>query len=196
MSISTQPSSPSLSLSPRLMWCLRAIRLSSKRAQLLLIHLRCSTSILCLVTLISCCFLSYGFALLCLVTLISLYFLSYGFALMVLCLLTLGFYLGYIVSFLAPLGIILCVLVARHPWQLLVSLHLKSRQLGDGDQILLSTIFVAIQHCCRLSYSIVGPFMTPHVLMYHSLLTTLPINSLSPNTQKPYMYSSPPPFPI
>ena len=178
MSISTRPSSPSLSLSPRLMWCLRAIRLSSKRAQLLLILLHCSTSILCLVTLISLCFLSYGFAL------------------MVLYLLALGFYLGYIVSFLAPLGVILCVLVAQHPWQLLVSLHLKSRQLGDGDQILLSTIFVTIQHCCRLSYSIVGPFMTPHLLMYHSLLATLPINSLSHNTQKPYMYSSLPPFPI
>ena len=97
MSISTRPSSPSLSLSPRLMWCLRVIRLSSKRAQLLQIYLRCSTSILCLVTLI------------------SLYFLSYGFALMVLCLLALGFYLGYIVSFLTPLRVIPCVLVAQHP---------------------------------------------------------------------------------
>ena len=75
--------------------------------------------------------------------------------------------------------------------------HLKSRQLGDGDPTLLSAIFITIQHCCRLSCSMVGPFINPHLLMYHhSLLATLPINSLSPNTQKPYMYSSLPPFPI
>ena len=165
MSISTQSSSSSLSLSPRLMWCLRAIRLWSKGAQLLLIHLCCSTSILCLVTLILLCFLSYGFTL------------------MVLCLLALGSYLGYIVSFLAPLGVIPCMLVVQHPWQLLVSLHLKSRQLGDGDQTLLSAIFVAIQHCYRLSCSMVSPFMTPHLLMYHSLLATLSINPLSSNTK-------------
>jgi hypothetical protein len=98
-------------------------------------------------------------------TLISVYFLSYGFALMVLCLLVLGSYPGYIVSFLAPLGVISCVLVVQHPWQLLVSLYLKSRPLGDEDQALVSTIFITIQHFYRLSCFMVGPFITPHLLM-------------------------------
>jgi hypothetical protein len=87
---------------------------------------------------------------------------------MVLFPLTLGSCLGYIVSFLTQLGVIPCVLVVQHPWQLQVSLHLKFKPLGDGDQILSSAIFVTIQHCCRLSYSMVGLFMIPHLLMYHS----------------------------
>jgi hypothetical protein len=48
---------------------------------------------------------------------------------MVLFPLTLGSCLGYIVSFLAQLR-------AQHPWQLQVSLHLKFKPLGDGDQTL------------------------------------------------------------
>jgi hypothetical protein len=73
----------------------------------------------------------------------------------------LGSRLGYIVSFLTQLGVNPFVLVVQHPWQLQVSLHLKFTPLGDGDQTLSRAIFVAIQHCCRLSCSMVGPFMTP-----------------------------------
>ena len=61
---------------------------------------------------------------------------------MVPCLLALGSYLGYIASSLALLGAIPCMLVVQHPWLLQVSLHLKSRLLGNGGLTLLSTIFV------------------------------------------------------
>ena len=116
--------SPLSSLSPRLMQCLRAIKLLLKRAQLLLIHLWFFISMLGLMIPCSLCSLSYGFTL------------------TVVCLLSHGCYLGYMFSFLTLLGAILCMLVVLHPWLLQLSLHLKFKQWGDGDQTLLSSIFV------------------------------------------------------
>ena len=100
-------------------------------------------------------------------------FLSCGFALMISCLLTLGSCLGYIASSLALLGAIPCVLVVQHSWLLQVSLHLKSRLLGDGGLTLLSAIFVTTPCCYRLFCFMVSPFMSLPLLMYYSYLATM-----------------------
>ena len=102
-----------------------------QRAQLLLIHLWFSIGMLGLVTHCSLCSLCCGFTL------------------MVLCLLGLGSYLGYMFSFLTLLGAIPYMLVVLHSWLLQVSLHLKFKQYGDGDQTPLSAIFINIQHCLQ-----------------------------------------------
>ena len=159
---SVPPHSPSPFLGPSLTTSLREIGWSSKRALLLQTHLPCSNVIWCLVTLASLCFLSYSFVL------------------MALCLLVLGSCPGCITSSQGLLGVILCEQVERHPWLLQESLHPRSRPLVDGSQTPLSAIFVAIQLYCRQCSFMVGPFMTPLLLMYYShqltSFATLPIN--------------------
>ena len=164
---SVSPHSPSPFLGPRLTTSLREIGWSSKRALQLQTHLPCSSAIWCLVTLISLCFLSYGFIL------------------MALFLLMLGSCLDRILSSLSLLGVILFEHVELHLWLLQESLHPSSRPLVDGSQTPLSAIFIAIQLCCRQCSSMVGPFMAPLLLMYYSHQFPFPLfpsTSLSYNT--------------
>ena len=155
MSTLIQPTSPLPSHSPRLMCPLKEIRLLSKRAPVLLTHFGIFAGILCFKTPCFPCFLSCGFAL------------------MVPCLLALGSCLGYITSSLALLGAISCMLVVQHPWLLQVSLHLKSRLLGNGGLTFLSAIFVATPCYYKLFCFMVGPFMSLPLLMYYSYLATM-----------------------
>ena len=62
-----------------------------------------------------------------------------------------------------------CVLVVLHPWLLQVSLHLKFKRYGDGDQTPLSII----QYCCRLYCSVVHLSMTPLLIFINSTLFAL-----------------------